>query len=590
MTLPDNILNRIAGENPSGKNLRWEPVYDKVKEARREDPDLPAGDWVITLKVADPALVIRLTTEALSNQSKDLQLAAWLTEALLRQKGPAGLKEGLDLCRGLIEKFWETLYPEPEDGDMELRASPINWIGSYLGDEVRKAPLTQGRYSWFTHKESRSVGYEEACAGNASRIAARQLAIEDNKLTPEAFDMDMISTPREFYVALVKDSDETLVSLQRLDDLCNEKFGRDKPSFGKLRSALEDVRSLVQTFLKTKQEPEPQISQPEADSSQGETQPPAAPAQRPIPTQEPVDREDALRRIVAATNCLRRMESRSPVSYLILRGLQWGELLSRKCTSALTDFEPPPSEKRQELKRLARDGQWSELLDASEVALGLPSGMAWLDIHRYSTKACESMGSEYNSVAKAIESTLANLLTQIPELPQAVFLDDTAVASPESIGWLQGILKSSQPGSETALVTQSLEDEISPRVDTESPDAQDLAMQAARAGHIQEAMEILTREIFQERSGRTRFERKMQLAGICLASGHESIAYPILKDLAQEIEQRKLAEWESPSFLANSLALLFVCINKVGGDAKEKQEIYERICRLDPVQALDCLK
>jgi type VI secretion system protein ImpA len=122
------------------------------------------------------------------------------------------------------------------------------------------------------------------------------------------------------------------------------------------------------------------------------------------------------------------------------------------------------------------------------------------------------------------------------------------------------------------------------------PDAKELAMNAVRSGRIQEAMEILTREIAQERSGRRRFERKAQLAQVCLTAGQESIAYPILKDLAQEIECRKLADWESPAVLATHLTLLFRCMNTMGGDAREKQEIYERICRLDPIQALACLK
>jgi len=42
--------------------------------------------------------------------------------------------------------------------------------------------------------------------------------------------------------------------------------------------------------------------------------------------------------------------------------------------------------------------------------------------------------------------------------------------------------------------------------------------------------------------------------------------------------------------LANSLILLLRCLNKMGGSEVEKQEIYQRICRLDPVQALACLK
>src|SRR5215472_15955557 len=126
MPLPDTILRPIPGENPSGQNLRYDPVYEKVKEARREEDDLPQGEWSHAVKVADSALVVRLAVDALSNKSKDLQLAAWLTEALLREDGVGGLTQGLDLDQELLQNFRDTLYPVAEDGDVELRAAPLD--------------------------------------------------------------------------------------------------------------------------------------------------------------------------------------------------------------------------------------------------------------------------------------------------------------------------------------------------------------------------------------------------------------------------------------------------------------------------------
>jgi type VI secretion system protein ImpA len=590
MALLENILNPIPGENPSGQNLRYDPVYEKVKEARREEDDLPQGEWSRAVKNADPALVIRLTTEALSTKTKDLQLVAWLTEALLRQDGIGGLKEGLDLLHGIIEKFWDSVYPEPEDGDMELRAAPLNWIGTYIGGQLRKTPLTRSRYDWFKYLESRSVGYEEVCAGNDTKMAARQNAIAEKKLTPETFDQDMNSTQREFYVHLVKDFEETLTSLQSLDDLCKEKLGRESPGFGNLRSALEDVQSLSQTFLKSMEEPAAEVPLEEVDLPQSATEVPVAPARKRTVSQEPVDREDAFRRIISAADFLRHVEPSNPAAYLVLRGLQWGDLLARGSSPASTDLEAPPSETRQKLKRLAFEGQWEELLEASEATMAMPCGMAWLDLQRYAIKACQESGGDYEAVGAAIRSSLGALLMQVPKLPQSSFIDDTAVANSETIAWLHEILKTVWGNGENTLVAQPLEVAVSSHSEQQAPDAQKLAMQAARSGRMQEAMEILTREVDQERSGRARFEKKMQLADVCLATGHESIAYPILKELAQEIERRKLEEWESPTVLANSLILLLRCLNKMGGDAAEKQEIYQRICRLDPMQALACLK
>src|SRR5579885_2386855 len=80
--------------------------YDKIKEARREEEELEQGEWQHEVKKADPALVIKLAIEALANRSKDLQIAAWLAEALLRKHRFAGFLEGLDLLRGLLENFW----------------------------------------------------------------------------------------------------------------------------------------------------------------------------------------------------------------------------------------------------------------------------------------------------------------------------------------------------------------------------------------------------------------------------------------------------------------------------------------------------
>src|SRR5215467_15835667 len=100
MSLRDDLLKPIAGPNPGGVDLRYDPIYDKIKEARREDDDAPQGEWTTTRKVAEWPLVIKLAKDALTTKSKDLQIAAWLTEALIRREGFAGLNSALDLLTG----------------------------------------------------------------------------------------------------------------------------------------------------------------------------------------------------------------------------------------------------------------------------------------------------------------------------------------------------------------------------------------------------------------------------------------------------------------------------------------------------------
>jgi type VI secretion system protein ImpA len=114
MPLRADLLNPIAGDNPSGSDIRYDgklSVYDQIKDARRADDDLAQGEWQHERKVADFPKIVKLGQEVLATRSKDLQVAVWVTEALLRTEGFAGLQQGLTLCRDLIANFWDTLYP-----------------------------------------------------------------------------------------------------------------------------------------------------------------------------------------------------------------------------------------------------------------------------------------------------------------------------------------------------------------------------------------------------------------------------------------------------------------------------------------------
>ena len=119
MSLRDELLSPVPWAKPGGVDLRYDPIYDKIKEARREDDDAPQGEWQHARKLADWPAVIKLTGDALATKSKDLQLAAWLSEAMLRREGFGSFRATLDVMRALIEQYWDGLYPAIEDDDLE---------------------------------------------------------------------------------------------------------------------------------------------------------------------------------------------------------------------------------------------------------------------------------------------------------------------------------------------------------------------------------------------------------------------------------------------------------------------------------------
>src|SRR5580692_12221759 len=114
MPIREDIFAPIAGDNPSGVDLRYDTkllVFDKIKEARRQDDELNQGAWQSERKTANWPLVLKLTQDILATTSKDLQLAAYLTAALLQAERFAGLRQGLDAVYRLLNEFWDSIYP-----------------------------------------------------------------------------------------------------------------------------------------------------------------------------------------------------------------------------------------------------------------------------------------------------------------------------------------------------------------------------------------------------------------------------------------------------------------------------------------------
>jgi len=606
MPLQEDLLNPIAGDNPSGQDVRYDNqllLYDKIKEARREDDNLAQGAWEYERKVADYALVRKLAQEALATRSKDLQLAAWLTEAALRTEGFPGLRQGLVLCHGLIDRFWDTLYPPIEDGDPELRAAPLDWMGSALEIPLKNTPLVRAGYDWLKLKESRVVGYEDQAKTDKDKKARAKLLAE-GKLAPEAFDKAFVETPKAFYLQAEKDLDSCLVALKSLDDLCTAKFGDAAPSLGKLQIALEEVRHAVHTLLEKKRqtEPDPVEESPvaaaavEAGSTaaaDGSVAHSGAPSIMisVMNSSEPADRREVIASVAKAAAFLRKREPHSPAPYLMMRGLRWGELRAAAKLADATLLEAPPTELRQQVKRLALAEKWSELLEMAENAMSLPCSRAWLDLQRLVVEACAGLGSEYEPVAAAIRSELLSLLNDVPQLLDASLLDDTPAANSETKAWLKQLKE-----TPAAPVTEQAQgDGAAPSAAAQSPapswpakatDSYALAQEALKAGHPEKAFEIMQREIASQRSGRGRFERKLQLVQLCVAAGKDAIAQPLLDDLAVAIDNHKLEEWEDKEMVAAALTKVMTLSKKIQGNAVEKQKLFERICRLDPVRAL----
>ncbi len=627
MALRDDLLAPIKGDNPSGSNLRYDPVTDAIKEARREDLDLNQGAWKTTLKTADYAQVVKLASDALAKRSKDLQLAVWLVDAHVRRDGFASLAPSFDFLRSLLEQFWDTLYPEIEEDDLELRSAPLDWLGNKLEQPLVLLPITASGLSFAVYKQSRLIGYEHDAVTDEKQTF-RQQAIKEGKPTAEEFDEAVNASSRTFYEALQTALTSGLERLQVLTEFCDEKFGDASPSFIKTRTTIESIAQQIRIFLSSKA-PVPVAAPASITNVIVEpvvvpvvvpvAVPPAATAPSPTAAPTPVPAApivsaglvpSGLNDVIARTGAICRYLRESTIydasAFLVIRALRWGELRAKAPNIEAPMLQGPPSELRAEIKQHFAAKDWEAVLNLTEGAMELPCGRAWLDLQRYTVQALEQKGEYYVRVAGSVRMALRTLLEELPTLLDQSLTDDTPAANSETRIWItEQVLSgvplavpapaapvSAPPPAEVAVqpiapaAIEAKPPELEHDEDDAPPDIFEEALAAAQSSRPAEAIELISKQLESERSGRGRFRRRTQLAHLLMLGGHKQIAFPILEQLVAEMEQRRLQDWERGEALAYPVDLLLRCLDVNGSDSPDRKQLYARLCQLDPARAL----
>ena len=111
-----------------------------------------------------------------------------------------------------------------------------------------------------------------------------------------------------------------------------------------------------------------------------------------------------------------------------------------------------------------------------------------------------------------------------------------------------------------------------------------------RSGEVEKGLAEMARLAASETNGRNRFQRKLLLAEVCLASGRERLARAVLEELAEQIDKLQLELWESSAVIGGVWIRLYRIYKQRGdsSDLDRAAKLYERLCRLDPWQALAC--
>lgn len=325
----ETLLAPIPGDNPAGENLAYDSVVDEIREARRADEDLEQGEWKRDLKAADWPKVVALASNALATRTKDLQIAAWLTEALVKLHGLSGLRDGLVVSRELLKRYWEKLYPEIEDENLEARANALAWMNVRAAAGIKEVSVAKTiggpviSYLDYEHYNGELKNINQM-----KEEYERQQAKDELDRWNTSWTKGRETTGRAFYEGLFAELNECWQQFRDLDEVMDEKFGGQTPGLGALKASLDDIRTLIEKIVKEKRLSEPDGVEPENPIA-GKTQ---YELERATVTEAVVDsgvirsRQDALKRLNEVAEYFSRTEPHSPVSYLVQRAIKWGRM------------------------------------------------------------------------------------------------------------------------------------------------------------------------------------------------------------------------------------------------------------------------
>jgi type VI secretion system protein ImpA len=306
MNTIDHLLLPIREDQPAGIDLRTQmgtnSLYQKLKDARlaartieRQQSQEYSEGTDMRMASAQWKTVLTLGAEVLINHSKDLDIAAWMTEALLRENNFAGLAQGFILLRELIERFWDDLYPSIDEEGLLTKLAPLTGLN---GDETEGTLIIP--IALISLTEGRTAGPFALWQYQSKSLNGIQTAVKE--------------TSPLFFHQLRQDLLHCQQAFTQLTSVLDKRCGADAPPASRIRMQLAACLECVESITKDIPGHIP-VAAATADVSVSV-----------VPVLQETPREQMLQQLLQAAEFFRRTEPHSPLSYLLERTVRWGRM------------------------------------------------------------------------------------------------------------------------------------------------------------------------------------------------------------------------------------------------------------------------
>ncbi|MBB3228077.1 type VI secretion system ImpA family protein [Luteibacter sp. Sphag1AF] len=321
------LLTPLDGTLPTGLPLRGTTAWRAIGHARQsDDPSLPMGAWAQELKRTDWSRVSHMIVNALNVVGKDMQLAAWLVESELHERGLAALAPCFGLIHDLCERWWVELHPQAVDGEFEARANVVRWLNEKLITTVSLVPLVDNeeqRATWSDWERAHFYERLRGVHGDVPDEARDALTLSELRQIVEGSRSDDLQTKQEQLAA-------GRIAIEGLQTLLRAHLGNDAPSLGRIDDLLARMEAPFKAELMRRGKSTPVTDAPLAMAADDDGHEPEGDVvdddDGSADINSTAERARAYRALAEIADYLMHIEPHSPVPYLVRRAVEWGHL------------------------------------------------------------------------------------------------------------------------------------------------------------------------------------------------------------------------------------------------------------------------
>ena len=329
------LLAPIPGEAPAGSDPRQDTspqsLYYRLRDARAE---ARAAERAMESEEGESApppqwrAIRELAPELLAKTAKDLEIAAWLGEALLRSDGLQGLASGVRVMTGLVESFWDDLFPLPDEDGIATRVTPVAGLNGFEGDGTLIAPLR--RLVLFLRPDGAALHvWQYAQSRDLATIVdetRRQQRLAAGVLPFETVENEARLAGGQHFAALRRDAEAAAGAWRALETALEGRAGADAPPMSRVRDLLAEIGAIAERFAA------PEENAAAAEKTIAPAEAVAGAAAPPLPPGRVGSREEALKALADIAQFFRRTEPLSPLAYTLEEAvrrahLSWPQLL-----------------------------------------------------------------------------------------------------------------------------------------------------------------------------------------------------------------------------------------------------------------------